>query len=384
MSKPEKSKSKKKTKQKKEFCTTTLTFSECVENHKGNQCIGQLAKFGISNDLLHQYAKLACWDPKSVELYNLADLVDKKKYPEAYASLVESATYVLVIRQMVQQMGLCTKKWKKELKTHQLDSKALMNSEVCTKHARHNCCYANQAQEPCYEEGKGTVIAFSDAPITQTMQKKLGETFGDEAKDLLAERNEYFQSTCGIGWHGDTERRKVFGKFILFFFLCFLHLFFSIGIRIGSTMSLCYLPFYKYNPVGDKLTLLLNNGDGYVMSHYATGFNRQTSSETTFRHSAGHKKYTDVPKPKLSKEEKAEKKKKKEEEKKQAKIQEKTKTKEKKTIKNKHAGKKRAAAAAPPAVFSFKIKKHKEIKELEELDDFEELKEPKAKRQRVI
>ncbi len=38
------------------------------------------------------------------------------------------------------------------------DSKAYMYGRVVNKYARHNLCFADEPQEPNYEEGKGRVI----------------------------------------------------------------------------------------------------------------------------------------------------------------------------------------------------------------------------------
>lgn len=38
------------------------------------------------------------------------------------------------------------------------DSKAFMYGRVVNKYARHNLCFADEPQDPSYEEGKGRVI----------------------------------------------------------------------------------------------------------------------------------------------------------------------------------------------------------------------------------
>ena len=38
-----------------------------------------------------------------------------------------------------------------------------------------------------------------------------------------------------------------------------------VGIRIVDSMKLCFNWFYYSKPIGDKLELVLNSGDGYIM-----------------------------------------------------------------------------------------------------------------------
>ena len=56
---------------------------------------------------------------------------------------------------------------------------------------------------------------------------------------------------CGIGWHGDGERRKV------------------IGVRLGETIPLAYLWYKNNKPLGKKIVINLNHGDLYIMSEKA-------------------------------------------------------------------------------------------------------------------
>ena len=95
---------------------------------------------------------------------------------------------------------------------------------------------------------------------------------------MQAEANYYFDTRkTGIGFHGDSERKKV------------------IALRLGETIPLHYQWFYKSEPVGSRI--ILNNikhGSMYIMSEKATGYDWKKKNIYTLRHAAGSAKYTTI------------------------------------------------------------------------------------------
>jgi hypothetical protein len=158
------------------------------------------------------------------------------------------------------------------------DTKALMWGRVVNKHARHNLCFAPVGHAPSYAEGRGTVVAYSDVPLTERLWRSLGDWFGPKAATLNGEGNYYYDVTrCGIGYHGDSERRKV------------------IAVRLGATMPLHFQAFQYGRPVGPHTVIQLGHGDVYMMSEEAVGTEWKSSSKVVFRHAAGSAKFTDLP-----------------------------------------------------------------------------------------
>lgn len=106
-------------------------------------------------------------------------------------------------------------------------------------------------------------------------REKLPDVFGDKANDMKVEGNYYYDVLkCGIGYHGDSERRRV------------------IGLRLGSTIPICY-QWYKDNlPVGPSIKIYLDHGDIYIMSEKAVGTDWKKRNIYTLRHAAGCSKYT--------------------------------------------------------------------------------------------
>lgn len=98
---------------------------------------------------------------------------------------------------------------------------------------------------------------------------------GMTGEKLLAEGNYYYDQTCGIGYHGDAERKKV------------------IGLRLGDSMPLVYQWYYQGNPIGDRYYFELDGGDMYIMCTKATGNDWKRRNDYTLRHAAGASKYID-------------------------------------------------------------------------------------------
>lgn len=245
--------------------TITVTFGGQVENHVGMEKIGQMAEHGYTVDELKDIAKIFRSMGFTVEIIDL----------NSYINIDSASASVLIIREGIE----CFLSQKDDLFQEQLnlnwDTKAFMRGRVVNKHARYNLCYTDFSQEPEYDEGKGRVISFSEMPLLSLIRGNLHDYFGKKAKNLLAEGNYYYEaSKCGIGYHGDSERKIV------------------IAIRLGASMDLHYKWFHQGKSVGKECVLTLNHGDMYVMSEKATGFDWKRKVVPTLRHSAGAAKYT--------------------------------------------------------------------------------------------
>jgi hypothetical protein len=222
--------------------------------------IGTLSQNGLTPELLERvHAKF----PDNSELIELKQDDDQER------------AVLLVIRNGVNALldGQYEELYQEqqELKP---DTKKFMYGEVRNSQARHNLCFSGEGHEADLENGKGTVIAFKDVPLTAKLKKVLEELF--ETDQLQCEGNYYYDtSKCYIGYHGDKERRTV------------------IGARLGSSLPLEYCWFHRWAPIGDPIRVVLNGGDIYAMSEKAVGFDWKRPSIPTLRHSAGLEKYLD-------------------------------------------------------------------------------------------
>ena len=94
------------------------------------------------------------------------------------------------------------------------------------------------------------------------------------SKGVNGEANYYDISKCGIGFHGDGERKKV------------------VAMRMGASMPLYYQWFQRSKPIGKRVKIDLYDGDMYVMSEKAVGFDWLKKIIPTLRHATGCDKFT--------------------------------------------------------------------------------------------
>lgn len=251
--------------------TITLTICDRAENHVGMQKIGQISDSGFSlNDLL----KIRDWFVNQNIDAKLIDL----NYPiEECGIYPDDEAYILIIRNGVDFI-LGPDYNSNDLFAEQMeldwDSKAFIYGRVVNKKARHNLCYGSSAQAPNYEKGKGRVIAYKNVPLLFKLKNRISDIMTLDQNSLVAEGNYYYDITkCGIGYHGDSERKKV------------------IGVRLGAIIPLVYQWYLNSERIGSKIHLELNHGDIYIMSEKATGNDWKKRSICTLRHAAGCDKF---------------------------------------------------------------------------------------------
>lgn len=262
---------------------STITFGDVAENHVRMQQLGQLAQSGLSLQELietkHRFEKK--FPGCNVELICLNDnLPAGTKGEEAHVLIIRDG-----VNLMLEEYGCNAEDLFMEHDSLDQDKQALMYKRVVNKKARYNLCFAEENQEPDYASGLGRVISFNDdlIHITNFIRQQLPNYFGKKTKNLMAEGNYYYDVIkCGIGYHGDAERRIV------------------IAIRIGIPIPLQYQWFHKGEPIGAPLRLHLNHGDMYAMSEKATGFDWKKKTIPTLRHAAGAESYFKI-KPKKEK-----------------------------------------------------------------------------------
>ena len=238
----------------------TLTYCDGAENHIGMQLLGKKSIKGFSiNDILN--AKIKFESKKyECELIKLNDYYDKDNFP--YENIEDA--YLLIIRKGV----ICLLDDDKEVDNTKImdtlydeltsfdwDRKYfdIRRQKVLNKHARANVCFGDERQTPDYENKKGTIVPFSSVNLTNKIRKNLKYYLGETAENLQCEGNYYFDKRkCGIGYHGDAERKKV------------------VGARIGE-MNLKFNWFYKSKPIGKPINIELEDGDLYIMSEKTVG-----------------------------------------------------------------------------------------------------------------
>ena len=256
--------------------TITITYGECAENHVGMQQIGTKGKHGLTLEELKvadEYFQALGYETELIMLaeQGLTDIDDKTLITKE----IQDAC-ILVVRKGVEALtneNTTIDDLYKEQSKLDHDTRAKMYGRIVNKKARYNLCFDDEEQEPDYETGKGRVISFKSVPITDMIRNTIAELFPDNAsvKTLKAEGNYYFNTQCGIGYHGDAERKVV------------------IAARLGDSMPLQYCWYYWGSRMGTPIKLVLNHGDMYFMSDKATGSDWKTKKKLTLRHAAGEK-----------------------------------------------------------------------------------------------
>lgn len=248
--------------------TYTITFGDQAENHVGMKKIGKLATEGFS---LHDLQTAGEWfldNNVDVKIYDLS-------MPVEDTHQVDKA-YLLVAKNGLS--AVCNPdSFFHEQSTLNKDSKAFMYGRVVNKKARHNLCFDDQASDPDYANGLGTVVAFDTVPLLNNFRKTLPSIIGQKASNLKAEGNYYYDVTkCGIGFHGDSERKLV------------------VGIRVGSPLPLRYQWYHESKPFGPSMEFILDHGDVYIMSEKAVGTDWKRKKIFTLRHAAGCPRFLQV------------------------------------------------------------------------------------------
>ena len=253
----------------------TLTFGDRVENHEELQMLGEEASTGFTHEDLVRIVEYM----EALGYGHMCELRDLRELAiESVEGLPElSPAYLLVIRHFLapkraneifeENMAF---EWDKELWNWK--KKVVQN-----RRARHNVCYDDKAREANYSKGEGMVVAWNSVPATYAVGRALSVLLGEKGKCLACEGNLYYDvATTGIGWHGDTERRKV------------------VGIRLGKSIPLKFRWWYRNKSFGETLSVLLNHGDAYIMSEKAVGWDWVCPVKygPTLRHSAGCENYT--------------------------------------------------------------------------------------------
>jgi len=247
-----------------------ITAGEQSENHVGMTINGNgLSNSGFTIPELNHFKETLQEKNIETEYYRLDDFLEDENDVEPAG--------LLIIRNGVSKLTneSATNMLEEQLQ-FEWDKKYWDNrrSKVLNKLARYNVCYGKKSQKPNYENKKGTIIAFNDVPILSKWRDTLSTVFGEKAKDLEVEGNLYYDTRkCGIGFHGDSERKKV------------------IACSLGESRPIHWQWYFKTEPRGPRIKFMLNNGDMYIMSEKTSGYDWKKKNIKTLRHAAG-KKYT--------------------------------------------------------------------------------------------
>lgn len=245
-----------------------ITFGEQSENHVGMIKYGNgLSDKGFSCTELEEMEKKFISKGCDCQLINLNNLLENG----------QEEAKVLVIRNCIDTLfgqGE-TKKLLEDLINLDWDSKYLdiRRKKVLNKHARYNLCFSEENKDPDYEKGIGRVVSYEQLKLLSKVKTEMENICGE--KKFECEGNYYYDAKkCGIGFHGDAERKKV------------------IGISLCSDDIIREINWIWYNKsqrISERQIIELKNGDCYIMSEKSSGFDWKRRNINTLRHAAGVK-----------------------------------------------------------------------------------------------
>lgn len=254
----------------------SLTLGDQGENHVGMEKVGRMVEPGEGFSLsdFKKWGRIFKRSGYVVEIHHLNRLAaDQRVSPEG--SDMEDA-FVMVVRGGVNFFLATIDKTDadllEEMRALEWDRKYYdtRRKKVLNKNARANVCFGEESREPDYEAKKGRIVGYDACECLATIKAGMAEVLGEKCENLICEGNRYFDlRKCGIGWHGDAERRKV------------------AAFRVGEDMDLHFNWFERHASFGVTLKLTLKSGDMYMMSEKAVGTDWKRSSIPTVRHSAG-------------------------------------------------------------------------------------------------
>jgi len=271
---------------------------------------GKATAPGLPVAVLEKMAEVAKADGKTVRLYDLADMVQ--------GTHLEGATTpakFLVIRDGLSWLGTSQgffegltgfeilKRLEAELDGAHRNVRELMgkgpNRKVRTLRCRHHMAFAKEYQEGNVGEGRMRVNGFPHHPALQTLRDAFVQFLtqcGDphiQEREVLMEVNHYYDvRKAFIGYHGDGERGLV------------------TGFRLGRAAF--RFPFHfqcrqkapkemnaerKLAAWGKPMTVYVNRGDVYFMSHKATGsdwMKAMSAGDSFFVHAAGRYEHPQI------------------------------------------------------------------------------------------
>ena len=269
----------------KRLCTAT--FADCGENNSGpgSEQIGTMGGAEMAHSVSELKAMCDTLVAHGVDAcVHEFDALAKGKVPAGLPSMPEAA--VLIVKRhdwLVTADAVASIEkdlWKTPIDTMAMHGRGA-NRALRNKNARHNNVLTDAATRPPsiaskedYAEGKGSVVDLQTIPELAGLRTRLAALVKRALP--VVENNFYYElgSKCGIGWHGDAERRI------------------TVLQRFGEAskeMPLKFQWFYNFKATGPIFQFRLDSGDIAIMSQLANGkcWMDPPRARWTMRHATG-------------------------------------------------------------------------------------------------
>ena len=154
------------------------------------------------------------------------------------------------------------------------------SGKVCDAHSRHLSYIGPEAQDADPQTGQQPVRTWAQLPASEAVRDYLHTILGDTECQVGCALKYPDIFDCGIGWHGDAERRK------------------SLVVRLGANSSrhpLWFRFFKSWDPVSPPIPVHLEHGDVAIACEVAVGTDWRSSSIPTVRHATGFIRFPTPP-----------------------------------------------------------------------------------------
>ena len=205
------------------------------------------------------------------KIYNLSDFCLEKYQTDK----IKEASVVVFQNGLHRLFNLDENIIKNECDSIKYDDKELRYGKVINKKARYNIVFGKEDKSAEFKNGKGTIVALNRVPTISQFNENCKQFFKKEKEKEKIEYNiesinYYDTETCFLGFHGDSERKRV------------------IVCRIGENMPLYFEWYYKGKCISERIKIELNSGDIYILSEKACGTDWKMHSQVTLRHAVGN------------------------------------------------------------------------------------------------
>ena len=262
----------------------SMVYCDCAFSQPGGNSVrvGKMAEKGFSAQelrILCASLKEQGIDASIVDL--VSEAVDKGTTSEWLCDLMGD-TVVLVIRNGANALTDDPAMADKMLEEHrglEYDTTTLLRKKVCVARSRRNLHFADEGRPEDMANGQNTVVPWSSVPANAECRRVLTELL--ETADVASAVANYYPdpAKCGIGWHGDAERRQ------------------TIMVRLGAgsdTRPIHFLWCERGEAVAAPITINLAHGDVMVPCAKAVGTDYRTMTRPTVRHGTGYPSGTSV------------------------------------------------------------------------------------------
>jgi hypothetical protein len=253
-----------------------MVYCDCAFSQPGGKSVplGKIAKRGFSSDQLRKLCASLTSQGIGASIVDLRAEAVARGAPASWVERMDEAV-VLVIRDGANVLTDDPEMADKMLREHEgleYDKTTVMYRKVCVARSRRNLHFADEGRPEDMANGRNTVVAWTSVPANARCHRVLTELLGTTDVTSAVANHYPDPAKCGIGWHGDAERRQ------------------TIMVRLGAgsnTRPIHFLWCGDGAKIASPITIDLQHGDVMVPCAKAVGTDYHQKRVPTVRHGTG-------------------------------------------------------------------------------------------------